>query len=180
MSMPAAFLDRDGTLNASVVVDGTPLPPASVEQLELLPGVARACAELSAAGIRLICITNQPDIARGTQDPSVVAALNARVQELLGLDEVVTCPHDDADACPCRKPRPGMILEAARRWDVDLARSVTVGDRWRDVEAGRSAGTRTVFIDQGYAERVPADPDLVVANLEEAVAWIFAATAAQP
>ena len=174
MSVPAAFLDRDGTLNAPVVINGRPYPPESAEELQLLPGVEAACAELSAAGFRLICITNQPDIARGTQDPAFVATLNARLKELLGLDEVVTCPHDDADGCSCRKPKPGMILDSARRWDVDLSRSVTVGDRWRDVEAGRSAGTRTVFIDRGYSERVPVGPDLTVVDLKEAVPWIIA------
>ena len=118
--------------------------------------------------------TNQPDIARGTRDPAFVATLNARLKQLLGLDEVVTCPDDDADGCPCRKPKPGMILDSARRCNVDLSRCVTVGDRWREVEAGRSAGTHTVFIDRGYAERAPADPDLTVAKLEEAVEWIIA------
>jgi D-glycero-D-manno-heptose 1,7-bisphosphate phosphatase len=180
MSVPAAFLDRDGTLNSPVVVDGLPYPPARVEELELLPRAAEACAQLSAAGIRLICITNQPDIARGSQDPALVATLNGRMQEMLGLDEVVTCPHDDADRCACRKPKPGMILDAARRWDVDLSRSVTVGDRWRDVEAGRSAGTRTVFIDRGYAEPTPEQPDLIVADLEEAVPWIIATAGPRP
>jgi D-glycero-D-manno-heptose 1,7-bisphosphate phosphatase len=174
MSVPAAFLDRDGTLNAPLIVDGRPQPPARAEELQLLPGVEAACTELSAAGFRLICVTNQPDIARGTQDPQFVATLNGRLKELLGLDEVVTCPHDDADGCACRKPKPGMILDSAERWDVDLSRSVTVGDRWRDVEAGRSAGTHTVFIDRGYAERTPEDPDLTVADLKEAVPWIIA------
>jgi D-glycero-D-manno-heptose 1,7-bisphosphate phosphatase len=174
MSVPAAFLDRDGTLNAPLVVNGRPYPPESAEELQLLPGVETACAELSAAGFRLICITNQPDIARGTQDPAFVATLNARLKELLGLDEVVTCPHDDADGCSCRKPKPGMILDSARRWDIDLSRSVTVGDRWRDIEAGRSAGTHTVFIDRGYSERAPAHPDLTVVDLKEAVPWIIA------
>jgi D-glycero-D-manno-heptose 1,7-bisphosphate phosphatase len=179
VTVPAAFLDRDGTLNVPVVVDGRPYPPETADELELLPGVEAACEELSAAGFRLICITNQPDIARGTQDPRFVATLNARLKELLGLDEVVTCPHDDVDGCACRKPKPGMILDSARRWDVDLSRSVTVGDRWRDVEAGRSAGTRTVFIDRGYAEPPPEQPDLIVADLEEAVPWIIA-TAGPP
>lgn len=174
MSVPASFLDRDGTLNAPVVIDGHPYPPTSADGLELLPGVAAACAKLSAAGFRLICVTNQPDIARGTQDPGFVATLNGRLKELLDLDEVVMCPHDDSDRCACRKPKPGMILDSARRWDVDLSRSVTVGDRWRDVEAGRSAGTHTVFIDRGYDERAPATPDLTVGQLEEAVEWMIA------
>lgn len=170
---PAAFLDRDGVLNAAEVVDGLPRPPAEVAQVRILPGVEAACRELAEAGLVLICTTNQPDIARGTQTRERVAAINAHLIARLGLDEVVVCPHDDADGCACRKPRPGMITEAAQRWDIDLARSVTVGDRWRDVEAGRAAGTRTVFIDRHYAEPAPSGPDLVVNELEESVAWII-------
>jgi len=169
----AVFLDRDGTLNASVVRGGKPYPPGSVAELELLDGVAEACAELSAAGLKLICITNQPDIARGTQDAAVVDEINARLRELVHLDDVEICPHDDGDGCDCRKPSPGMITRAAARHGIDLSRSVTVGDRWRDVEAGRNAGTRTVFIDRGYDERPPDHPDLTVADLKESVAWIL-------
>jgi D-glycero-D-manno-heptose 1,7-bisphosphate phosphatase len=173
MSAPAVFLDRDGVLNAPVVHDGLPYPPRSTAELELLPGVAEACAALTDAGFRLICVSNQPDIARGTLPSRVVAEINAQLQARLGLDDIVICPHDDADLCACRKPRPGMLLEAAARLDLDLMRSVTVGDRWRDVEAGRSAGTLTVFIDRGYAEPAPVGVDLTVGELEEAVGWII-------
>jgi D-glycero-D-manno-heptose 1,7-bisphosphate phosphatase len=123
--------------------------------------------------LALVCVTNQPDIARGTQDVATVAAMNERLRELLGLDDIVVCPHDDEDGCVCRKPRPGMILDAARRLDLDVSRSVTVGDRWRDIEAGRAAGTWTVFVDCGYTERQPDRPDLIVEGLKEAVPWII-------
>jgi D-glycero-D-manno-heptose 1,7-bisphosphate phosphatase len=169
----AVFLDRDGTLNASVVRDGRPYPPATPAEMTLLDGAAEACAELSAAGLPLIVVTNQPDIARGTTDRATVDAINARLADLVRIDEIVVCPHDDADRCACRKPKPGMLLEAAQRRGIDLARSVTVGDRWRDVEAGRSAGTHSVFIDQGYDERRPEHPDLTVAALKESVQWIL-------
>lgn len=169
----AVFLDRDGTLNASVVRDGRPYPPATPDEVTLLPGVAEACAELTAAGLPLVVVTNQPDIARGTTDRATVDAINARLADLVAVDEIVVCPHDDADGCACRKPKPGMLLHAAQRRGIDLARSVTVGDRWRDVEAGRSAGTRTVFIDQGYDERRPEHPDLTVGALKESIPWIL-------
>jgi D-glycero-D-manno-heptose 1,7-bisphosphate phosphatase len=173
MSQPAVFLDRDGVLNGPVIRSGRPHPPGTVAEVNVLPGVADACRELAGAGLTLVCITNQPDIARGTQDLATVAAINDRVRELLGLREVVVCPHDDGDGCLCRKPLPGMILDAARRHDLDVARSVTVGDRWRDVEAGRAAGTWTVFVDWGYDERRPELPDLTVKELKEAVPWII-------
>jgi len=173
MSRPAVFLDRDGVLNRPQVRAGRPYPPHTVSELRVLDGAAEACRTLSAAGLALVCITNQPDIARGTQDFATVAAINDRLRELLALDEVVVCPHDDQDDCECRKPLPGMILDTAQRLDLDVEHSVTVGDRWRDVEAGRAAGTWTVFIDCGYTERQPDNPDLIVNDLKEAVPWII-------
>ena len=173
MSFPAVFFDRDGVLNEPVIREGRPFPPGRLEEVRVLPGVRQACRELSAAGLKLVCVSNQPDIARGTQDPEIVSAINRYLRELLALDEVVTCPHDDADECGCRKPLPGMLLEAAGRLSLDLSRSVTVGDRWRDIDAGRAAGTLTVFVDRGYHERSPEGQDLTVREVKEAVEWII-------
>ncbi len=169
----AVFLDRDGVLNRSHVVDGNPRPPDSVEELELLPGVEEACRRLHDAGLLLIVVTNQPDVARGTQTMAAVEALNRELGARLPLDEVRVCPHDDGDGCDCRKPAPGMLLDAAAEHGIDLAASVMVGDRWRDVEAGRRAGCATVFVDSGYSERSPEAPDLTVRALGEAVPWIL-------
>lgn len=180
MSRAAVFLDRDGVLSAPVVRDGRPYPPSSAEDLAVLPGAAEACRRLAEAGLALIVVTNQPDIARGTTHPATVAAINDRLMEELELDEVVVCPHDDTDGCACRKPKPGMLIEASERWRIDLAGSVTVGDRWRDVDAGRAAGTRTVFVDRCYNERGPEAPDLTVGELGESVPWILETTTPQP
>jgi D-glycero-D-manno-heptose 1,7-bisphosphate phosphatase len=170
----AVFLDRDGVLNRAVVRDGRPHPPASAEALELLPGVPEACRALKARGFLLVVVTNQPDVARGTQRREVVDAIHARLRAELPLDEVRACFHDDADRCACRKPAPGLLLEAARDHDLALGTCYLVGDRWRDVEAGQAAGCRTIFIDHGWAERRPAAPSATVASLEEAAAWIAA------
>jgi D-glycero-D-manno-heptose 1,7-bisphosphate phosphatase len=169
----AVFLDRDGVLNASEVVDGTPHSPAAVEDLLILPGVAEACHLLRTAGFLLLVVTNQPDIARGSLTPQVLDALHSRLRETLPLDDILVCPHDDADACPCRKPEPGLLLEGARRWSVDIARSFMVGDRWRDVEAGRRAGCTTIFVDRGYAEKQPPEFAAAVRDLRDAVSWIL-------
>jgi D-glycero-D-manno-heptose 1,7-bisphosphate phosphatase len=173
---PAAFLDRDGVLNEPRVVEGHPHPPASVAELVLAPGAGAACARLHDAGLLLVVVTNQPDLARGTADRASVEAINGELRRRLPLDDVLVCPHDDGERCECRKPAPGLLHEAAARWAIDLARSVMVGDRWRDVEAGHRAGCSTVFVDRGYDERRPAAPDLVVGSLEEAVPWILRAT----
>ena len=169
----AVFLDRDGVINRALVRDGKPYPPTSVDSLEVLPGVAAALQRLKAAGYLLVVVTNQPDVARGTQSRAAVEAIHARLASWLPIDEFRECYHDDGDACACRKPKPGLILDAAHAHGVDLRASVMVGDRWRDVEAGRQAGCLTVFVDYGYAERKPEEPDVVVGSLAEAAEWIL-------
>lgn len=173
-SRKAVFLDRDGVLNRAVVRGGQPYPPDDLASFEVPPGVAEACATLRGAGFLLIVVTNQPDIARGTRSREDVEALNRRLSELVPVDEIRVCPHDDRDRCECRKPSPGLLLAAAKERDIDLRRSVMVGDRWRDIETGERAGCWTVFVDYGYSERRPERPDLTVRSLGEAVPWILA------
>lgn len=170
----AVFLDRDGTINRPVVRDGKPYPPATVDELEVLPGVAEALGLLRQAGYRLVVVTNQPDIARGTQRIEVVEAMHRRLMRVLPLDEIRVCPHDDADGCGCRKPAPGLLQSAAREAGLDLAQSYLVGDRWRDIAAGRRAGCTTIFIDWGYDETRPDHPDFTASSLGDAAAWILA------
>ncbi len=165
----AVFLDRDGVLNEVELRDGIPHPPAEVERLRLLPGVVEACYRLRELGFALVVVSNQPDIARGKQTRDEVDRMHDALRARLPLDDIVVCAHDDIDDCPCRKPRPGMILDAATRLDLNLAESVCVGDRWRDVEAGKRAGVMAIFVDRGYGERRPADADAVVASLPAAV-----------
>lgn len=164
----AVFLDRDGVLNRAIVRDGRPYPPAGTADTEILPGVAEALDALRAAGFLLIVVTNQPDVARGTTTRETVEAINDLLARQLPLDEFRTCYHDSGDGCDCRKPLPGALLAAAVRHGIDLAHSYMVGDRWRDIEAGRAAGCRTFLIDYGYAEQQPAHVDHRVATLREA------------
>ena len=173
VGFPAAFLDRDGVLNEVRLVNGVPHPPSSPSELRLLPHVAEACRTLDEAGIRLIVVTNQPDIARGTTTRSEVDSFNDELRHLLPLTDVMVCPHDDGDGCGCRKPLPGMILDAALAHGLALDRSVMVGDRWRDVAAGQAAGVATVFVDHDYDERRPTGHDLTVQGLHEAIPFIL-------
>jgi D-glycero-D-manno-heptose 1,7-bisphosphate phosphatase len=169
----AVFLDRDGVLNRSVYRDGVSSPPNSLDDFELLPGVREAVVQLKGAGYVLVVVTNQPDIARGTQAASVVDAMNEVAQRELGIDAVLVCPHDDVDDCECRKPKPGMLLEAMERFDIDRNRSFMVGDRWRDVAAGHAAGCRTIQVgslDEG-AQSVAATVRRV--DLADAARWIL-------
>jgi D-glycero-D-manno-heptose 1,7-bisphosphate phosphatase len=176
-SRPAVFLDRDGVLIEAVVIDGTPHPPPSVAEVRVIASAVEACRRLRQAGFALVVATNQPDVARGTETVEGVHAINQVISEQIEIDEFVECLHDDADNCDCRKPKPGMLVAAAQRLGIDLARSYMVGDRWKDVEAGRRAGCATVFVDRGYTERQPDQPDVVVAELAEAVPGIVAALA---
>lgn len=167
------FLDRDGVLNDPLVVDGTPYPPPTLADLKVIPSATEACRRLRAGGYALVVVTNQPDIARGTDTVANVQALNQAIAAEVPIDEFVICPHDDDDGCACRKPLPGMLLDAADHLGLDLKRSFMVGDRWRDVEAGRRAGCTTVFVDRNYTERKPEEPDMVVKELIEAVPRIL-------
>ncbi len=170
---PAVFLDRDGVLNATTERDGVPHPPRAVVDVALLDGVVEACRLLRQAGLVLVVVTNQPDIARGSTTAAEVELINAAVVAPLGVDKVMVCPHDDVDRCACRKPKPAMLLVAAQELGLDLDRSTMVGDRWRDIEAGQAAGVATVFVDHGYTERKPQAPDLVVQALLEAVPFVI-------
>ena len=170
----AVFLDRDGTITFAPVVDGKPGAPDTVAEMTILPGVPQALQALRDAGYLLICVTNQPDVSRGKQKLEVVEAMHARLMKELPLDQIYSCFHDDADNCDCRKPKPGMLLQAAREHEIDLARSFMVGDRWRDIEAGINAGCRTAFIDLHYGEKQPATFDVKVASFAQAAAWIVA------
>ena len=164
----AVFLDRDGVINRAVVRDGHPHAPASMEEIEFLPGVGSAIERLQQAGFRVIVVTNQPDVGKGRVARETVEAMHAVVARAFAVDAVKVCYHTDQDACHCRKPKPGLLLEAAQEWHVDLKASILVGDRWRDIEAGKAAGCKTVWIRSAYDERAVQEPDAIVDSLEEA------------
>ena len=178
MSRKAVFLDRDGVLNEAIVRNGKPYPPASVSELVIIPDAGECLAELRNAGFLLIVVSNQPDVARGTQTLQAVEQIHSAMRSKLTLDAIYVCYHDSDENCTCRKPKPGMLLTAAADHDIDLPASYMIGDRWRDVDAGAGAGCRTVLIDRGYLERGPMNPPCkTVSRLRDAVAWILAESA---
>lgn len=170
---PAVFLDRDGTLNVQVVREGKPYPPRTPEEFRLFPGVPEACARLAAAGYVLVVATNQPDVGRGTQSQESVEAMHTQLRrwipQLARIEVCYAAGLDPTVKDPRRKPEPGMLLDAARELKLDLSRSWMVGDRWRDIDCGRRAGVRTVFIDFGYTEELRAQPEFTVASFPAAV-----------
>jgi D-glycero-D-manno-heptose 1,7-bisphosphate phosphatase len=172
---PAVFLDRDGTLNVQHVRDGTPFAPLRIEDFVLYEGAQEGCRALKAAGYVLVVATNQPDVGRGDVAQSVIEAMHAHLLRLIPeIDRVEVC-YDPGrgEKSLRRKPEPGMILDAARELGIDLSRSWMIGDRWRDVESGRRAGVKTVFIDFGYSDEVGSAPDHTVKSFKEAVAIVL-------
>jgi D-glycero-D-manno-heptose 1,7-bisphosphate phosphatase len=172
--MRAVFLDRDGVLNRAPVWEGRPGSPLCVDDVEVLPGVLEACEKLRRCGYLLIVVTNQPNVARGIQERRSIEAIHSFLRGCLPLDDIRTCYHDDRDGCDCRKPKPGMLLAAAKDWRIDLRDSFMVGDRWRDMEAGRRAGCKTVFINHHYADEPPSEADFETDSLAAAADWILA------
>jgi transaldolase len=174
----AVFLDRDGVINRALEKEAKPYPPTSLAEFEILPDVPAACAKLKAAGFLLVVATNQPDVGRGTLKQEVVEKIHAHMMVQLPVDRIEVCYHagKGLSDCDCRKPKPGMLLHAAKEFKIDLAQSWMVGDRWRDIDCGHAAGCKTIFIDRGYAEELKQKPDFSARNLGEAADIILAQT----
>ena len=169
----AVFLDRDGVINRAVVRNGKPYAPQSVDDLVILPGVEGALEQLRAAGFVNVVVTNQPDVGAGKMPRATVESMHAHLAQELAIDVFKVCYHTEADGCACRKPKPGMILDAASELGLDIGKSFLVGDRWRDVEAARNAGCPAVFIDYSYEEKRPEKPYVAVNSLAEAAEFIL-------
>jgi D,D-heptose 1,7-bisphosphate phosphatase len=182
---PAAFFDRDGTINREVEYLARP------EQLELLPGTAEGMRRLQQAGYRLVIVTNQAGVARGYYGEEDVEAVHERLREMLRergveVDAIYYCPHhpegqgEYRQACPCRKPGPGMYQQAARELNLDLARSVAIGDKVTDLLPGIELGCRTVLVRTGYGQSlldagalVGVPVDHVADSLIDAAEWML-------
>ncbi|MCC8165420.1 MAG: HAD family hydrolase [Planctomycetes bacterium] len=169
------FLDRDGTVIVNKHYQKNP------DDTELFPDAAAALARLKAAGLTLVLVSNQSGIARGYLTEDDLAAIHRRMLDLIGDDNafarIYHCPHIPADDCACRKPRPGMLEQAARELGADLAGSYMVGDSEADIRVGQDVGATTVLVLTGYGEKTRAipglAPDYVAANLADAAAWII-------
>lgn len=181
---PAVFIDRDGTLNDMVYDEthGAFDSPRRAEQVRLRPGAVEFVRGMRAAGFRAVVVTNQPGFAKGTLTQADLDAVHGRLAELLtaggaAWDALYVCPHHPGvSACDCRKPKPGMLLRAAREHGIDLARSWMVGDGLVDIGAGRAAGCRTILVANLKIEQIErflelehGEPDHVARNLTDAL-----------
>lgn len=176
----AVFLDRDGVINEVLLVEGIPATPKKVEDFRILPGVKEALSALKRAGYLTFVATNQPDIPRGTLPRDELDKMHAVLASSLPVDKIYVCAHDNQDACDCRKPKPGMLLQAAEEWGLDLAASYMIGDRWKDIEAGAAVGCTTILVQSPCSHEQPPHgrrrtvrSDHTVQNLRQAVEIIL-------
>jgi D-glycero-D-manno-heptose 1,7-bisphosphate phosphatase len=177
----AVFLDRDGVVLKVRKAGAIHPPPRSLEQVEIVDDAKRALETLRAAGFMTVVVTNQPDIARGELEERVVRDIHELLRSQLALDVIYYCPHDNDDACDCRKPKPGMILQAAAEWGIELKRSCLIGDRWVDLKAAEAAGIDGILLEAPYSWHPtsagsPTDvgaPRFVGQTLSECVTFIL-------
>lgn len=153
----AIFLDRDGVINRVLLHNGKPFSPRTFEEFEIPPGVRDALDSFRDMGFMNIVITNQPDIARGLMDIEELNKMHRLMREILAVDDILVCPHDENEHCLCRKPRGGMLVEASEKWCIDLKTAFMVGDTWKDMIAGKQAGCQTIIIDKPYNQTVESD-----------------------
>jgi len=165
----AIFLDRDGVINQPILRNGLnkPIAPWSMDEFKLCEGIKNPLKQLANNKYRLFVVTNQPDISKEIIDASLVEKMNEIIRDTLPVDEIAYCPHEDYHECNCRKPKPGMILELSDKWNIDLEKSFMIGDGWKDIQAGESAGCKTILLDKDYNKGVNAD--FHVRSLIEAV-----------
>ena len=161
------FFERDGVLNLVKIERGQQLTPLTLDEFRVNPVALDLLHKLKAAGFVLLATTNQPGLSRGYLPRRELDRMHALLKKCLPLDDILVCPHDEADHCPCRKPQHGLLLEAAFKWHIDLERSFVVSDKWQDAHAAHVAGCtslllRSPWIDKGHQ-------DFVLSNLSEVV-----------
>ena len=161
----AVFLDRDGVINKAFIKDGLPKSPTSLNELEILPGVKESILRLKKLNFICLVVTNQPEVTRGKINKNTVIKMNSFLKKKIELDDIFVCYHDDKDNCNCRKPKPGLLLQASKKWNVDFKKSFIIGDRWRDIQAGKKVGCKTIFLDYKYKDIKPKNPDFVTDTL---------------
>ncbi|MBV8802268.1 MAG: HAD-IIIA family hydrolase [Gammaproteobacteria bacterium] len=172
MLKTAIFLDADGVINKAIIKNGKPAAPISLAELEIPNEVKPALDALKEKGFLLICVTNKPDIERGIMTQTNLDSIVAKIRHDLPLDDIYICYHEGSS---CYKPNPGMLLSAAKKWNIDLEDSYMIGDRWSDIAAGQNAGCKTIWINRKYAnEKSPEiPPNYMAFSLMEAKDWII-------
>ncbi len=172
----AVFLDRDGVVNKLVVINGERTSPKSLDQFEIFPNLSQVLSKIREQYL-IIIITNQPDIARKKLSVTELEKMHAKLREQIEIDDLYVCEHDDVDNCLCRKPKPGLIINAAKKWNIDLMNSIIVGDSWRDMLAGEKVGLTKYYVDpcknDSHNNKIQFKYDHRVKNLKDAGKAIY-------
>jgi D-glycero-D-manno-heptose 1,7-bisphosphate phosphatase len=163
----AVFIERDGVLNKVRIERQQQVSPRTLEELRVNKKAGPLLKVLKAAGFLVFATSNQPGISRGIQSRRELDRMHDLLRRELPLDEILICPHDEADRCPCRKPKPGLLIEAAFKWHLDLERSFVISDKWQDAEAAWAVGCTSLLIQSPWIGSVHRD--FVVAGLASAV-----------
>jgi D-glycero-D-manno-heptose 1,7-bisphosphate phosphatase len=167
----AVFIERDGVLNRARVERQHQVSPLTLEDFHVNEAFAPLLGTLKAAGLLLIATTNQPGLSRGYQSRRELERMHELLRRVLPLDDILVCPHDETDRCPCRKPKPGLLVEAGFKWHLDLDRSFVISDKWQDAEAARIAGCVSLLLQSPWVGTVHRD--FVLPDLAAAVAKIL-------
>ena len=166
------FIERDGVLILAKVERQHQVSPLTLEDLKINENAIPLVHKLKAAGLLVIATTNQPGISRGYQSRRELDRMHERLRKAFGLDDIMVCPHDETDRCPCRKPKPGLLVEAGYKWKLDLDRSFVISDKWQDAEAARIAGSTSLLLKSPWVGNVHRD--FVMPDLETIVNKIIA------
>ena len=146
----AIFLERDGVLNEVQVTPKNPVSPLTFEEFKVRKSALAPLKILKEAGFVLIVTTNQPGLSRGYQSRRDLDLMHSQLRKLFPLDDILVCPHEENDHCPCRKPKPGLMIEAAFKWHLNLDHSFVISDRWQDAEAARTAGCTSLLLESPW------------------------------
>ena len=165
----AIFLDRDGTLNKAYIKNGLPISPSSLNKFKIIKGVKKSINRLKKLNFLCILITNQPDVFRGKISKKTVVKMNSYIKKKIKLDDMFVCYHDNEHNCNCRKPKPGLLVKASKKWKIDLNKSFMIGDRWKDILAGKKVGCKTIFINNNYKNDKKVKADFTFKSLLKAV-----------
>jgi len=169
----AVFLDRDGVLSKTYIKNGKSFAARKLKDFKLFCDSKESVKKLKLAGFIVIVVTNQPDVGKKIISRTVLKKMHEKLKKKTNVDAIYTCTHTKNKKCYCRKPKPGMILNAAKRHNIDLKNSFMVGDRLIDIVAGRKAKCRSIFLNKKYFEKKPKSQEATFNNLKQAASYIL-------
>lgn len=169
----AVFLDRDGVINLSKVINGKPIAPISITEFRLYPAIKKLLYELIKKKFKLIVVTNQPDISIGKIKIEELNKMHERIYQELPITDIFVCPHNKKENCNCRKPRPGMLKKAIKKYKISVKKSFIIGDRKSDINAGLNLNLKTIYIDRDYKEEKPNKFDFITKSTKKALEIII-------